>query len=93
MADDWQNIPADMTVPADRHTAITPGTSAVSPKPRALFCVVSGNVVIEDRAGTQLVYPVTAGQVYAFRATKVLATGTSGSANGQSTTATVVGWD
>ena len=71
--------------PAERHAAITPSdTLPVDPRPRALWCQTAGDLVIEDRWGTQLSYAVQPGQVLPFRASKVLATGT---------TATVYGWD
>lgn len=70
--------------PADRHFAITPSDSTVlSPTPRALRVTVSGNLALADADGTAITYPVLAGDIIPFRATKVLSTGT---------TATVVAW-
>ena len=70
--------------PADRHAAITPSDSTVlNPIPRALKVTVAGNLAIADADGTAVTYPVFAGDVIPFRATKVLSTGT---------TATVVAW-
>lgn len=70
--------------PADRHAAITPSDSTVlNPIPRALRVTVAGNLVLEDADGTAITYPVSAGDIIPFRATKVRAT---------NTTATVVAW-
>lgn len=70
--------------PADRHMAVTPSdTIVLDPIPRALRVTVAGTLAIADADGTAITYAVLAGDIVPFRATKVLATGT---------TATVVAW-
>ncbi|WP_210527341.1 spike base protein, RCAP_Rcc01079 family [Rubellimicrobium arenae] len=85
MSDNFSHHQRGLESPGDRHQPITPSdTLAVSPRPRALWCQTSGDLVIEDCDGTQLSYAVTAGQILPFRAARILATGT---------TATVYGWE
>ncbi|MBP1806449.1 spike base protein, RCAP_Rcc01079 family [Rubellimicrobium aerolatum] len=85
MADNFKAHQRGLGSPGDRHRPIMPSDSLpISPRPRALWCQMAGDVVIEDIDGVQLTYAVQAGQVLPFRAVKVLATGT---------TATVYGWD
>lgn len=70
--------------PATRHFAITPSDATVlDPIPRAFKVTVAGNLALADADGTAITYPVLAGEIIPFRATKVMAT---------NTTATVVAW-
>ncbi len=85
MSDNFKSHQRSLESPGDRHAAVVPSdTLPLDPRPRALWCQVDGDVVIEDRDGTVLTYTLVAGQVVPFRAVKVRATGT---------TATVYGWD
>lgn len=83
---------ADQINAARLHWVITPGTGALSPRPRVVIAVTAGVIVIEDEAAVQIAYTVVQGQQLDFIPMKILATGTSGQANGATTTATVVGW-
>lgn len=84
MADLFSNNP-NQTLPGSRHFTITPSdTVDMAIQPRALFVTVAGNLALQDKFGTNVTYAVTVGIIIPFRATRVLATGT---------TATVVGWD
>lgn len=84
MADPFLTFAPGLSDVAMRHFAVTPSDSTdLAIKPRALYCMVSGNAVIRDEAGTDITYPLTAGQILPFRGVRILAT---------NTTATVVGW-
>lgn len=85
MTDNFAGFAASLTSPGEIHYMVTPSdTSDLDPRPRALKCVAAGNVAIRDVTGTDIVYPMEAGEVLEFRAIRVLATGT---------TATVVAWE
>lgn len=85
MSDAFASLSKGLTAPADIHYAITPSDTVDLPRrPRALRVQTAGNLVVRDAAGTNITYPVTAGEVFVFRGVRVLATGT---------TATVVGWE
>lgn len=85
MADNFSSHSKGMSSPADVHYAITPSDSTDLPRiPRGLRVLTSGNLAIRDRLGTDITYPVVAGEVLAFRGVRILFTGT---------TATVVGWE
>lgn len=84
MNDPFGSYSQGMTSPAVRHYEITPSDSEELPiRPRALYCTVAGDAVIRDELGTDVTYPLSAGEVLPIRATQVLATGT---------TASLVGW-
>lgn len=70
-----------LSSPADEHYTVTPSNNALSPKPRAIRAMTSGNVTIVDKKGTSIQYAVTAGDIIPFRAEKITAA-----------TATVVAW-
>jgi hypothetical protein len=82
MADPFANYATSVSGPARRHFAISPADANLAIVPRALFCTVAGNVVIRDEGGTDVTYPMVAGDILPFHAVQVRA----------STTATVVGW-
>ncbi len=85
MADNFSGFAASLTSPGELHYVVTPSDSTdLDPRPRALKCLTSGSVVVRDIAGTDIVYPVEAGEILEFRAVRILATGT---------TATVVAWE
>lgn len=85
MADNFAGFAASLTSPGELHYVVTPSDSAdLDPRPRALKCLTSGNVAIRDVAGTDITYPVEAGEILEFRAVRVLASGT---------TATVAAWE
>ena len=84
MEDHFKDRQSGLSDVATLHVAITPSDSTDLPiRPRALYCIASGNVAIRDEAGTDITYPVVVGQIFPFRPVRVLATGT---------TATVVSW-
>jgi len=67
------------------HASITPSDSTVyDPRPRALRIGAAGNVAVRDVDGTDITYAVSAGEVLAFSASRVLATGTTATG--------IVGW-
>ena len=83
--DAFQSNQAGLESPGERHYEITPSDSADLPRiPRALRVQTDGDVAVRDKFGTDITYPVTAGEVLPFRGVRILATGT---------TATVVGWE
>lgn len=85
MSDRFQGHAKGLESPADSHFAITPSDSLmISPRPRALYCQTAGTAALMDAAGTVVSYQVQAGQVLPFRASRVMATGT---------TATLIGWE
>lgn len=85
MADNFSQVAKSMESPATRHFTITPSdTVDMTNRPRALYCTIGGNVAVRDELGVVITYPVLAGQVLAFRGTRIMAT---------NTTATVVGWE
>jgi len=67
--------------PGQSHFTITPGASALNPRPRAIYANTAGTVTVEDATGVSVVYNVLAGQVLPFSAVKITAA-----------TATVIGW-
>lgn len=78
MADTFANVD-NQSNPGDRWFLIVPGPTALAIKPRGIVCTVTGNITIEDDAGTPLT--VTGVEVslqpYAMRPNKVTAaTGT-----------------
>lgn len=85
MADRFDSYGVGTTSPATRHYAITPTDGVdLDPRPRALFVLTDGDLVIRDELDTEITYAVTAGTILPFRAAGIESTGT---------TATVVGWD
>ncbi|MEQ3625996.1 MAG: hypothetical protein ABNH26_08815 [Celeribacter sp.] len=85
MADRFENYGVGTTSPATRQYAITPTDGVdLDPRPRALFVLTDGDLVIRDELDAEITYPVTAGSLLPFRAVGIEATGT---------TATVAGWD
>lgn len=73
---------ANQTAPAGGHYTVTPGTSALSPAPRALYVNAAGNAVIEDIGGTTVTYSdLAVGAILPIKALKVT-----------SATATLVAW-
>lgn len=65
MADSLQNIPKSRSMQANRHAAITPADDTpLDPAPSALYVVTSGDLVLKDAAGTEITYPVSAGQPF-----------------------------
>lgn len=78
MADAFAGHQPTLTGPADRHYAVSPGSSVLDPRPRALFVGSAGNVTIEDAGGVSVQYAVEAGTVLPIRATKVTAATATG---------------
>lgn len=83
MADNFEKYQETLTAPATRHYAITAADTDLAVVPRALYVLTAGDLVIRDEQGTDITYPVTAGQLIVFRGRQVRA----------ASTATVVGWD
>ncbi|UWQ53697.1 spike base protein, RCAP_Rcc01079 family [Leisingera caerulea] len=70
--------------PAATHFEIVPQDDTDLPvRPRVLRVVSAGDLAVRDAAGTVIIYPVAAGETFAFSAAGIEATGT---------TATVAGW-
>ena len=85
MADNYLYHPIMLHSPADVHRVITPNDLAdLTFKPRAIIALTSGNVAVQDKLGTSIIYPIIAGYPLPFRATRILATGT---------TASLVAWE
>lgn len=73
MADTFKNVD-NKANPADRWFAITPGAGDLSIIPRGLICTSTGDVTVEDAAGTSMqVLGVTAGTILPIRPLKVTA--------------------
>lgn len=84
MTDRFANKITRMTDPANEHFVITPANSDLPRRPRSLWILTSGDVIIRDRAGVDITYPaVPAHTLMPFRGTQVRV----------GTTATLVGWD
>jgi hypothetical protein len=81
MGDQFISFRKGLEAPGDEHYTVTPSANNLSPKPRALRAMTSGNVTIVDKNGTSIEYAVTAGEILPFRATKITAA-----------TATIVAW-
>ena len=79
MVEDFDRLPTTKSDPASWHWPITPNDAANLPlRPRAIFCVADGTIVMRDEGGQDLSYPMTAGQYLPFRPVRILATGTTG---------------
>lgn len=82
--DPFADIRRSLESPATTHMAITPQDGVDLPvRPRVLRVLTAGDLALRDAGGTILIYPVSAGEILAFSAVGVEATGTS---------ATAVGW-
>jgi hypothetical protein len=57
--------------PGTKHYMIIPGTDPAM-RPRCLRIGGDGLIVVEDERGEQIEYPVFAGEVFKFRADKVI---------------------
>jgi hypothetical protein len=83
----WRISPTSEIACGRYHFVIVPNDNTdLAIQPRAIRCNVAGNVVLRDAGGTNVTYTVVAGEVLLFRATRVLATGTTVSAG------SLVGW-
>jgi hypothetical protein len=79
--DIFANLRKGLSSPADEHYTITPSNDELSPKPRAIRAMTSGNITVVDKNNTSIQYAVTAGEILPFRPNKITAA-----------TATVVAW-
>lgn len=78
-----KNLAIGSSAPATKHGAITPSDAVVlNPKPRVLYVVTAGTLVIQDEDGVVLSYEVEADTIFPFSPTRVMA----------ATTATVRRW-
>ena len=85
MTDFFSDFSKGLDSPADHHFLITPSdTSDIAVVPRALRVNSAGTLVLRDKAGQDMTYTVTDGEVIVFRPTRVLATGTTATG--------IVGW-
>lgn len=85
MTDNFAGFAASLTSPGEAHYLVVPSdTQDLDPRPRALKCIGAGAVAIRDAKGTDITYPVEAGEVLEFRAVRILASGT---------TAVLVAWE
>lgn len=85
MADHFNTFPKTLESPADHHFAITPDDATdLAIMPRVIRIGGAGALVVRDRAGQDVTYTVTAGEVLLFRPVRILATGT--------TATDIVGW-
>lgn len=82
MPDPFESTASGLDSPATRHFAITPADADLAIRPRALYCNVSGTVVVRDDLGTTITYNMIVGQILPIRAVQVRA----------ASTATVIGW-
>jgi hypothetical protein len=82
MFDQFAKVSSGISGPGTRHFSINPADADLPVRPRAMFVLADGDLVIRDEAGSDVTYAVTAGAIIPFRAVQVRA----------ATTATVVGW-
>lgn len=75
MADTFDTQSKGLSSPADSHYVISAGATVLNPMPRGIYVSVGGSPVIEDVDGISITYPVAAGAVLPFRATKITALG------------------
>lgn len=77
MADTFKNVD-NQSNPADRWFAITPSATELAIMPRGLICTATGDITMQDAAGTVLtIAGVAVGTILALRPNKVTAaTGT-----------------
>lgn len=69
------------TNPATRIASITNSDTVDMTEPcRALYVLTSGNLNVVGQDGTAVIIPVTAGQVIAFEAKRINATGSTATA-------------
>jgi hypothetical protein len=82
--DTFSQFTRGLDSPGAQHFAIVPADGSDLPvRPRVLYIVASGDLVVRDCENTVLTYPVSAGQVLPFSAVGIEATGTN---------AVAVGW-
>ena len=83
MSDQYaQANPRNIIAPGLRHYAVTPANEDLEIRPRAIWVLTDGDLVIRDEGGVDVTYPVFAGTLIRFRAVQIR-TGT---------TASVVAW-
>jgi hypothetical protein len=59
------------------HVAVVPSDSTVlHESTKAIYCLTSGNCIVQDASATQITYPMTAGQLLKIKANKVMAAST-----------------
>lgn len=78
MVDEHAGYSESLCDPADSHLTITPNDSTdLATVPRAIRINGAGDVVIRDKAGTDITYTCAAGEVLAFRGVRILSTDTT----------------
>ncbi|MBT8152761.1 hypothetical protein KMP13_02380 [Epibacterium ulvae] len=81
---DLGHVGVQFDSPGVRHFAIDPADGQDLPiRPRVLRVLATGNLAVRDELGETIVYPVFAGETFAFSGVGIDETGT---------TADVVGW-
>lgn len=87
--DPYQNDRPGLITPANSLFSITPGTSELTDYPRALYVGGTGDVVVVDMNGNEvLLKGLVAGVFHPVRCKKVLATATTLGSPAPTTTAT-----
>lgn len=81
MIDGYKNNGQDRSAPADIHFIITPANVDLEIKPRALYVISEGDLILRDQTGVDITYTVAVG-LLPFRPVQVRV----------GSTATVVGW-
>ena len=83
--DEFKGFTKSLTSPATRHFPIAPDDGADLPiLPRVIYCEVAGTLMVRDGHGVDLSYTMGSGDQLAFRGTRILATGTTGTYYGWS---------
>ena len=82
-ADNFRANTLEIMAPAQSHFAITPGTSELAVKPRAVYVGGAGNLEVV-MGGVTIVYAVQAGAILTIRPTHILAANTTATG--------IVGW-
>ncbi len=78
MVDNFTHHMASQTQPATKHTLGVPGDGIdLDPRPRVLRILTAGNLAVRDERDVVIIYPVTAGEEFNFRAVGVQSTGTT----------------
>ncbi len=76
--DRWRSHPVEAIGSGRNHYVVVPDDANDLPyQPKRLLFFAAGNVKIRDEKGTEIVYTVNVGDMYDFRAVRILAAGTT----------------